>query len=87
MKHGPCAGHHGPVSVVIRRSGAHVRLRLENPGAYRGPRDGSEGLPMVQRRLALAYGEAASLRISGAGERTSVELYLPAIGPRAGIIV
>jgi two-component system sensor histidine kinase AlgZ len=30
-------------------------VTLDNPGPYRGPRDGSEGLPTVHKRLALAY--------------------------------
>lgn len=87
MKHGPSAGHRGGVRVVVQHAGAHVRVILENPGPYRGPRPGSEGVPTVQRRLALAYGEAATFRIFGAGAQTSVELDLPASGPRAGVIV
>jgi signal transduction histidine kinase len=87
VKHGPAAGHRGTITVAARPEGGLVRVRLENPGPYAGPRAGSAGLPMVERRLALAYGNAARLSIAGDGQRTAVELELPAGGPLPGVVV
>lgn len=78
MKHGPLARHKGVVRLAIdtTRAGS-VALRISNPGAYKGPRDGGNGLPIVEKRLALAYGGAASFTIIADGERTSAEVRLP----------
>lgn len=59
-------------------------MTLSNPGPYRGPRPGSDGLPTLERRLALAYGAGARLVVGGAGGRTVVELTLPMSGPPRG---
>ena len=71
MKHGPGAGHRGRVELAVRVDAATLVIDVVNPGAYRGPRAGGSGLPMVERRLALAYGGRASFAIgpdgSGAG--------------------
>jgi two-component system, LytTR family, sensor histidine kinase AlgZ len=87
IKHGPGAGHRGEIALSLRRDGEQVVFTLENPGAYRGPRQGSMGLPSLERRLALAYFGAAALHLEGRGERTRIELRLPAAGPRLGVIV
>ncbi len=102
IKHGPAAGHRGVVRFELRvsepaaegRGEARLQITLENPGAYAGPRAGSDGLPTVERRLALAYGGAASIRIEGiasaGGEeppRTRVRLELPCAGPARGVTV
>ncbi|MDC3959539.1 sensor histidine kinase [Polyangium jinanense] len=79
MKHGPGAGHEGEVRLVIRRVPGALRITLSNPGAYAGPRAGSDGLPTVQRRLALAYDERARLSIRGEDDRTRVDLELPEV--------
>jgi two-component system sensor histidine kinase AlgZ len=82
VKHGPAAGHRGEIAVAARLDGAAMVLSIANPGPYRGPRAGSAGLPTVERRLALAYGGAARLSVTGAEEgRTRVELVLPRQGP------
>ncbi len=85
VKHGPAAGHRGVVHLRIEREGDSLRFTLENPGAYRGPRPGSSGLPVVEKRLMLAYGEGAKLEIRDVGERTRVELKLPMSGPLQGV--
>jgi two-component system, LytTR family, sensor histidine kinase AlgZ len=85
-KHGPCAGHRGLITLEARRDGAQIVVTLENPGAYAGPRPGSSGLPNLERRLALAYGGAATLKIGGVGDRTRVELRMPFAGPDSGAI-
>jgi hypothetical protein len=89
VKHGPAAGHRGVLRFAIRVEGEHLCVVVENPGRYAGPRQGSDGLPTVERRLLLAYGGAASLHIMGEGEgdRTRVELRFPSSGPRPGVNV
>ena len=77
MKHGPAAGHRGEVRVAITAENGGLHLTFSNPGAYRGPREGSDGLPTAERRLALAYDGRARLTITGDGDRTRVDLLLP----------
>jgi len=86
VKHGPAAGHHGPVvlTVTVDEPAARLTICLENPGAFRGRRPGGEGLSMVEKRLHLAYDGEAMFRIAGVGERTVAELTLPLGGPRRG---
>jgi len=83
MTHGPSKGHRGEVSVRAMRDGDRVRVTIENPGAYGGPRAGSRGIPTVERRLALAYGGHASVRVHGEDERTIAIVDLPARAPEA----
>jgi hypothetical protein len=81
VKHGPAAGFRGRILLQASLDKARLRLRLENPGPYRGPREGSDGLPTVVRRLALAYGSAARLTIAALDERRTVaEIELPISG-------
>jgi two-component system sensor histidine kinase AlgZ len=88
MKHGPNAGHSGEVSFVVALGANVLDIALENPGPNAGPRPGSTGLPTVERRLALAYGDAARLAIrSRDGARTEVVLTVPVSGPRGEINV
>jgi hypothetical protein len=61
-----------------RREEEALVVTVENPGPYRGPRPGSDGVPTVRRRLAQAYGEAASLDLRAEGGGTTAELVLPA---------
>ncbi len=82
MKHGPGAGHRGAVRVEVEAAGPGVRIAVRNPGAFRGRRPEGEGLAMVERRLALAYGGAARLSIAAEGEETRAELVLPATPSR-----
>lgn len=86
VKHGPAAGHRGRIHLEVALRGEQVALTLENPGASRGPREGSSGLPVVERRLALAYGGRARLGLSSTGERTCVTLTLPRSGPMPGVL-
>jgi two-component system, LytTR family, sensor histidine kinase AlgZ len=84
MKHGPLAKHRGEVAFVIAKEGDRLRVEIGNPGAYKGPRQGGSGLPIVQKRLALAYGDAALLVIDNDGpERTKATLELPIERPVA----
>jgi two-component system sensor histidine kinase AlgZ len=82
VKHGPAAGHRGELRLTARRTGDEVVVVLENPGPYRGPRDGSDGLPTLRRRLQLAYDQRARLTLEPVGDRTRAILVFPAGGPR-----
>ena len=84
VKHGPAAGHRGRITLRAECLGASLRVTLENPGPYRGPRPGSSGLPVIERRLGLAYGGAASLTLEGLEGRTRATLVVPLGGPEAG---
>ncbi|HEX2688228.1 MAG TPA: histidine kinase [Kofleriaceae bacterium] len=80
MKHGPGAGHRGGVALSVRADAATLVIDLVNPGAYRGPRDGGSGLPMVEQRLRLAYGDRASFAIGADGDdhhRTRATVRVP----------
>ncbi len=80
IKHGPSAGQRGRVLLEIREEPTGVRLAIENPGAFSGPRDGSDGLPTLQKRLLLHYDGRASLSVGAAAEdsnRTRAELWVP----------
>jgi hypothetical protein len=80
MKHGPGAGHRGGVALSVRADAAALVIELVNPGVYRGPREGGSGLPMVEKRLLLAYGDRASLAIGADGDhrdRTRVTVRMP----------
>jgi LytS/YehU family sensor histidine kinase len=81
VKHGPAKGHRGVLSVTAERRGDTLTVAVENAGAYGGPREGSHGLPTVEKRLALAYGGEAKLEIGGREGRTRAVLSLPAGGP------
>ena len=71
-----------------------IVVSVENPGQYDGPRAGSDGVPTIERRLALAYGGEASLRLEAVNEggnggtaRTRATIELPKSGPRPGVNV
>lgn len=83
IKHGPLAGHRGVVRLQVALDGERLVVELENPGPYRGPRPESDGLPLLERRLSLSYGHAATLELGGA-EVTTARLTLPLTGPREG---
>jgi hypothetical protein len=81
MKHGPLARNKGPVGIAVARAqerdGERVRVVITNPGEYRGPREGGSGLPIVEKRLALAYGGRARFAMEAAEGRTRAVLVLP----------
>ena len=66
FKHGPAAGHRGPIHVQSRLQDERVTLSVSNPGPFGGPREGGEGLAMVEKRLALLFEGAASFEIGDA---------------------
>jgi hypothetical protein len=78
VKHGPAAGHRGVIALTVAEKDGGLNITLENPGAFNGPRAGSDGLPTLERRLQLAYEGRARLHVGAAGEqRTRAELWLP----------
>lgn len=78
MKHGPLARNRGRVDLRVVDAGETLRIELSNPGAYEGPRDGGSGVSIVRKRLALAYGERATLAIEAEGAgRTRAVVTLP----------
>ncbi|NMO21345.1 histidine kinase [Pyxidicoccus fallax] len=86
VKHGPAAGHRGRLSLDVAVRDDAVEVAIENPGASKGPREGSAGLPTVERRLALAYGGRARLELASAAGRTRVTVTLPRAGPLPGVL-
>jgi hypothetical protein len=86
VKHGPAAGHRGRIDLNVTVREDALTLRVENPGTSRGPREGSAGLPTVERRLALAYGGKAQLDLASAEGRTRVTVTLPRSGPLPGVV-
>jgi LytS/YehU family sensor histidine kinase len=86
VKHGPASGHRGPISLTVKAREDVLVFTLENPGASKGPREGSSGLPTVERRLALAYAGRASLALTSQEGRTRVTVTLPRSGPVPGIL-
>ena len=86
VKHGPAAGHRGLIHLTVRARADALVFTLDNPGASRGPREGSSGLPTVERRLALAYVGRASLVLDGDAARTRVTVTLPRSGPVPGVV-
>ena len=78
MKHGPLAKNRGPIGLTVETKGDLVIVTIENPGTWRGPRDGGNGLPIVRKRLGLAYGDRASLAIASTDDdRTRAVIALP----------
>jgi len=78
IKHGPAAGHDGAVKITVVRDERALTVTVENPGAFRGRREGGTGLSTLERRLALAWGDRATLSIAAEGERTRATLVVPA---------
>ncbi len=78
VKHGPARGVRGPLLVRVSRDSRMVAITIENPGSYNGPRPGSDGIPTLQKRLYVTYGEDASFSIGEVGNaRTRATLRLP----------
>jgi two-component system sensor histidine kinase AlgZ len=90
VKHGPAAGKRGAIQLRAHVREGKLSVEIENPGAYAGPREGSDGLPLVQRRLSAAYGTDARLAIGSAPgdkDRTRVSITVPSVGPFPGVTV
>lgn len=78
MKHGPGAGHRGVVQLTVREEAQQLVLVVENPGPFKGPRAGSQGLPSLRKQLELTWGARAALIVEPAGAaRTRATLRIP----------
>jgi len=77
MKHGPSAGHRGEVGLRVRAENRVVIVEIQNPGEFKGLRDGGSGLAIIKKRLALVYREAAAFDIRGEGNTTIMTIRLP----------
>lgn len=78
MKHGPLARHKGEVVLRVTIVRDMVRIELSNPGAFKGPRDGGNGLAIVKKRLALTFTTGASFTIEAEGDdRTHAVVVVP----------
>ncbi len=86
-KHGPNAGHRGPIRLRVLTDDRILAIEVDNPGRFAGERHGGEGLSQVRRRLAHAYGGAASLTVRAAGERTEARIAIPLDTPMPQINV
>ncbi len=82
VKHGPAKGHAGTIAISVTAEGEGARVTVKNPGRYTGPREGSHGVPTAERRLALAYDGAASMKLAAEGDTTVVTVLLPRRAPR-----
>lgn len=78
VKHGPSKGHRGLVQLSVAATADGVVIAVENPGTYGGPRAGSDGLPTLEKQLALATNGRARFSIGPAGDaRTRATLTFP----------
>jgi len=77
MKHGPSAGKRGDVGLRVRADAFTLTVEIENPGAFKGRREGGSGLPMIEKRLALTYLEGAMFDIRANGDRTIATIRIP----------
>jgi two-component system, LytTR family, sensor histidine kinase AlgZ len=78
VKHGPAKGHRGLVQLSVAATADGVVIAVENPGTYGGPRAGSDGLPTLEKQLALATNGRARFSIGPAGDaRTRATLTFP----------
>lgn len=74
-----------PRTFSLAQDAESVRIELWNAGAYKGRREGGTGLETATRRLALAYGDAASVEIASKPrevEGTLTTIVLPKEGKR-----
>jgi len=77
IKHGPSAGHAGPVVLVARTEQDRLVVEIQNPGTFAGRREGGHGLELVERRLALGFEQGAKVEIGPRGAGTAVAVHLP----------
>jgi LytS/YehU family sensor histidine kinase len=82
VKHGPAAGHHGRVTLRVASAAGGLEILMENPGPYKGPRVGGQGIDLTERRVRSHYGPNAQIEISDVGGRTRARLVLPPVRPR-----
>jgi hypothetical protein len=78
VRHGDIAK--GAIEVRgAREISGRIRLEVRSPGLFRGGRDGGMGVELVQRRVALAWGDAGRFTIGSDGEQTAARIEIPAM--------
>jgi sensor histidine kinase YesM len=78
VTHGPLEGARGELVLELTESSDAITIVIENPGALGARRAEGEGLSMIERRLALAYGGRARFEIAAAGsDRTRATVVVP----------
>jgi len=77
VKHGPAAGHAGRIQLTAWVEDERLCVTLQNPGPFRGPREGADGLSTIEKRLDLAYDGQAQMRHTSDGRTTIATLRLP----------
>lgn len=77
VKHGPAAGHRGPIELRASIERGALWIELKNPGPFRGARPEGQGLSIIERRLKLAYHQRATMTHDSDGTSTTVALRLP----------
>lgn len=82
ITHGPAAGRDGVVKLAVAIEGDSLVVVLRNPGAFTGRREGGQGIATVERRLALSYGDDASLEIRAEAGETETRVVIPLLGGR-----
>jgi LytS/YehU family sensor histidine kinase len=76
----------GRIDIEVRRQGGRCRVRVSDTGAGLGTNNGGlgTGLATLRERLALVFGDEASLRVSALEPRgVAAELDIPALGAPA----
>jgi two-component system sensor histidine kinase AlgZ len=77
VKHGPAAGHAGRIQLRAWIEDERLCVALQNPGPFRGPRAGADGLTTIVKRLELAYDGQARMQHTSDGQTTIASLRLP----------
>jgi LytS/YehU family sensor histidine kinase len=77
VKHGPAAGHAGRIQLRAWVEDERLCVTLSNPGPFRGPREGADGLSTIEKRLVLAYDGQARMQHTSDGRTTIATLRLP----------
>jgi hypothetical protein len=77
VKHGPAAGHRGPLGLAVSDQGTAWRIEVSNPGPWTGSRPGGKGLDLARKRLALRWGPRARLDLAARQDRTYATLHIP----------
>ncbi len=77
VKHGPAAGHAGRIQLRAWIENERLCVTIRNPGPFRGPREGADGLSTIVKRLELSYDGQAGMQHTSDGRTTTATLRLP----------
>ena len=77
-KHGVLTDAHKPVDINLKITDHQLDFSIENyTNTYQKDEIGGIGIPNVQKRLNLLYGNKYSLNVNDSGEKFFVNLHLP----------